>query len=51
MLTYDIRRTLQLFYVESCIKSSKQGHVIVCFNMLSFSSAFTYQHILLMRDT
>jgi len=48
----NIRCTLQFFYVESCIKSSKQGRVIVCFNMLSFSFAFTlYQHILLTRDT
>jgi hypothetical protein len=35
-----------------CIKSSKQGCVVVCFKVLSFSSVFTqYQHILLMWDT
>jgi hypothetical protein len=30
----NIRCMLHFFYVESCIKSSKQGRVIVCFNIL-----------------
>jgi len=36
----NIRCRLQFLYFESHIKSSNQVHIIVCFNMLSFSSTF-----------
>ena len=38
---YILDARYNFFYVESCIKSSKQVRVIVGFNMLSFSSTFT----------
>jgi len=41
-----IKCTQHYLYFESHKKSLKQLHIIVCFSVLSVSSAFTiYQHI------
>jgi len=41
-----IKCTQHYLYFESHKKSLKQLHIIVCFSVLSISSAFTiYQHI------